>query len=683
MNEQEFVNQQNELSGQLPDIKISEISTESNFVSEIQEFDTEAMNLLLLGIPVSKTTKETIEGSPKITETREEVEEKKSQLKFSQQGSTKIVTVTGVFGIIVLSGLFGYLATTGQLRKNNTQSASQVIVNEQSPELTEAEKIKQLEAETIAMKTQLAISNQERKAGDFSHLERLTQDSQEQNIDNTDKPNIKKINPTSSVSNKQSSIPKTKINPPTVSPLISTSKQISQPPVPKPVSNHPIPLTTQVSSSPRNDTASREFPPLVKATILSPPTNIRENNRAMIITSPSPPLVQEHTYEEWEEIAMMGSYNFAITQINPQSNPEIETLNYPETPNYVDNPARRRRTTNLGDNDNTPVADSVVTNNSTSTNSQLPPSTTTTLVTNPSPPRELPILVPSESEIIQLKPLNLRSFNPAESVAHLLASYNQPNTLSDTATPLLTSDGLTEQQTMVEKYRSIKEPKLEPSPKQQGFVLSGTRIKASLSTPVFFSSRLLIQYNDQEAARFQFLVNIEEPLINNLGQQVLPQGSQVLFQVVDVLPNGLPLIQSVKLISQGQEYPLPSVMFSIRGNQGEVLLAKEKKLQRSEILRRDVLGLILNTATSVGNELTKPLSTTTTTNTNDGSVSQTQQTEDTRDVVGAVFKGAETLSQAVAARNEARIIELLSQQKLWVIDAQIPLELFVEQTFTF
>lgn len=600
MNEQEFLNQQNELSGQLPDIKVSEISTESNFVSEIQEFDTEAMNLLLLGIPVSKTTKETIEGSPKITETREEVEEKKSQLKFSQQGSTKIVTVTGVFGIIVLSGLFGYLATTGQLRKNNTQSASQVIVNEQSPELTEAEKIKQLEAETIAMKTQLAISNQERKAGDFSHLERLTQDSQEQNIDDMNEPNIKKINP------------------PTVSPLVSTSKQISQPPVPKPVSNNPIPLNTQVSSSPRNNKAGREFPPPVKATILPPPTNIRENNRAMILTSPSPPLVQEHTYEEWEEIAMMGSYNFAVTQINAQSNsqsnPQIETLNYPETPNYVDHPARRRGTTNLGDNDNTPVADSVVTNNSTSTNSQLSPSTTTTLVTNPSPPSDIPILVPTEPEIIQLKPLNLRSFNPAESFDYLLASYNELNTLSDTATPLLTSDGLREQQTIVEKYRSVKEPKLEPNPRQQGFVLSGTRIKARLSTPVFFSSRLLIQFKDQEAARFQFLVNIEEPLINNLGQEVLPQGSQVLFQVVDVLPNGLPLIQSVKLISQGQEYPLPSVMFSIRGNQGEVLLAKEKKLQRSEILRRDVLGLILNTATSVGNELTKPLSTTTTTN---------------------------------------------------------------------
>ena len=280
--------------------------------------------------------------------------------------------------------------------------------------------------------------------------------------------------------------------------------------------------------------------------------------------------------------------------------------------------------------------------------------------------------------------------------------HREQKTGNSSATPspvrsLAVADEQKKQKLPVKKRKGDREEYhlLNQIPVSRIFI--GTRAAAKLITPLYHVNGLvdiLNQDNPEDEDNSQqpkfknkFLVELQQDIVDTTGKPVIKKGGIIVFEVKDILSNGVLVLDSLTLLQDSQEFKIPPQVVSIRGKKGNYLLAREERLNRSEIFNRDILGFIVSAAVGVGEELTKPKSRSQIdigSSSGVGTTSSSTTVEESRQsLTGAILKGAEPLAANLIARNIQRVNQLLNREKLWVINQNAEVQIFIEETFEF
>ncbi|HEY9852445.1 MAG TPA: hypothetical protein V6D28_23435, partial [Leptolyngbyaceae cyanobacterium] len=223
----------------------------------------------------------------------------------------------------------------------------------------------------------------------------------------------------------------------------------------------------------------------------------------------------------------------------------------------------------------------------------------------------------------------------------------------------------------------------------------GQQIDAVLATPVIWSGGTIADSRNgisvtasgktTQEREEQFVVRLEQPLVDGSGQVLLPGGSMAVFGVNSVHPSGLVNCDARALIVNGQEYLLPPGVISIRGEDGKPLTASKWDDKGPEIASMDASTVVLGSLANVGRVLNQPRSE----EYDDfdsgfGSRRRTRIDRRRPNLLGAVLEGGMTpLLQQIQRRNERAIASIQARPNLWYVSANKKVTVFVNRSFDF
>lgn len=181
----------------------------------------------------------------------------------------------------------------------------------------------------------------------------------------------------------------------------------------------------------------------------------------------------------------------------------------------------------------------------------------------------------------------------------------------------------------------------------------------------------------------RFIAELTEPMTNRNGWELLPAGTQITMTCESVEENGMVTLNAIAISNNEAEYPIPEGAVSIRGEDGQPLIAESYNNHRGEIAKRDRTLFITGALSRVGEVLNEPESSSSVVT--NGGTSQTSSTVTSSDpdILGAILEGGfEPLTEQIAARNEQRLEALLSQETIWYLSAKTQLQIFINQSFS-
>ncbi|MFB2897803.1 TrbI/VirB10 family protein [Aerosakkonemataceae cyanobacterium BLCC-F50] len=279
--------------------------------------------------------------------------------------------------------------------------------------------------------------------------------------------------------------------------------------------------------------------------------------------------------------------------------------------------------------------------------------------------------VPQATPVIRTKTANKENKNATDEEASILARVPSDDVSNEEAN-ILTGTPLAE-------VRNL----------QVGQLVNGT-----LATPVIWSggttadsrNGILVTASEKTQERAeQFVVRLEQPLVDDSGQVLLPSGSMAVFAVNSVHPSGLVNCDARALIVNGQEYHLPPGVISIRGEDGKPLTASKWDDKGPEIASMDASTAIFGSLANVGRILNQPRSE----EYDDfdsgfGSRRRTRIDRGRPNLLGAVLEGGMTpLLQQIQRRNERAIAQIQARPNLWYVSANQKVTVFVNRSFDF
>ena len=201
----------------------------------------------------------------------------------------------------------------------------------------------------------------------------------------------------------------------------------------------------------------------------------------------------------------------------------------------------------------------------------------------------------------------------------------------------------------------------------------GQQAQAHLVTPLLW---VAAQVETQE----NFVVELDEPILDTRGQVLLPIGTQILLQITTVHPSGLVISQAHTFIKDGVEYSLPPGVLRIRGESGTPLIASRRGQAGGKIAGRDTFGFTVGALGKVGEVLNRPEREISTFSSS--GFSQTVTDNGSPDLMGAVLEGGfQPLSKDIQHRNRQATDRLLSRPQIWELDAGESVQVFVKGTF--
>ena len=201
----------------------------------------------------------------------------------------------------------------------------------------------------------------------------------------------------------------------------------------------------------------------------------------------------------------------------------------------------------------------------------------------------------------------------------------------------------------------------------------GQQAKAHLVTPVLW---VAAQVETQE----NFVVQLDQPILDTGGQVLLPIGTQIMLRIETVHASGLVVSEAHTLLKNGVEYSVPPGVLRIRGKSGSPLIASQRGQAGGQIAVRDTVGFTVGALGKVGEVMNRPDSQISTFSS--GGFSQTSTNNGSPDYVGAVLEGGfEPLSENIQDRNRQATDRLLSRPQIWELDAGKSVQVFVNGTF--
>lgn len=416
-------------------------------------------------------------------------------------------------------------------------------------------------------------------------------------------------------------------NPPTS--VQRVAQQPYSPPPPRTITRTEIRYVPQVRYVPQPVTSRVPPVPIRSNSVPVTPAPTRTERTPVTPEAVAPQRVEIDPMKQWMSLAKLGSYGHAVVDENSNAQ--------------------------SGDEQVASTASGTINDSSSSVTSPVSVAS-----------------VPQATPVIRTKTANKENKNATDEEASILAGVPSDNVSNEEAN-ILTGTPLAE-------VRNL----------QVGQLVDGT-----LATPVIWSggtsadSRNSTSVNasektTQERAE-QFVVRLEQPLVDDSGQVLLPSGSMAVFAVNSVHPSGLVNCDARALIVNGQEYHLPPGAISIRGEDGKPLTASKWDDKGPEIASMDASTAIFGSLANVGRILNQPRSE----EYDDfdsgfGSRRRTRIDRGRPNLLGAVLEGGMTpLLQQIQRRNERAIASIQARPNLWYVSANQKVTVFVNRSFDF
>ncbi|MCT7953436.1 hypothetical protein NG798_26915, partial [Ancylothrix sp. C2] len=209
------------------------------------------------------------------------------------------------------------------------------------------------------------------------------------------------------------------------------------------------------------------------------------------------------------------------------------------------------------------------------------------------------------------------------------------------------------------------------------FIKVGQLVPGQLVTPVAAIDSGNRQNQTGNIAQ-RFVVALSNPLLASDGAVLFPASSQVVFEVKNVQKNGLVEAVGVALIDGQVEYRLPTGAISIRGEDGEPLIA-ERRRDDSGLFGRDLQTFGLGAAAKVGEVLNRPQRESSYSGFGGGGSTVERGSPN---ILGAVLEGGfSPILESNTRRNERAIQEIESRPPLWYIEQGTGVQVFINSSF--
>jgi hypothetical protein len=337
---------------------------------------------------------------------------------------------------------------------------------------------------------------------------------------------------------------------------------------------------------------------------------------------------------------------------------------------------------------------------------RIPASHSTSLTTASTPtigrspfvtiPRAIPVVSGTNGGVASLESVPFPSASGANLPPNETSSPRGES--GETSIPVTVPEQISQENTVASSAPTQVEGTLaQVNPAEEASILSGVRVRSlqvgdkaqgQLITPVIWvgnETRTAATKSTQESpAGEKFIIQLQEPLTDKSGFVTLPIGTQIVAQVIEVNESGWLKLNVSQVVVDNQEYMLPPGAISIRGVDGQPLMASKWGDRSSAIASGDISTFLFGSLSRVGQVLTQPDSQSSTTTSGFGFSSSTTNQSGGRNLLGAILDGGFTpLTQQILKRNEQRIQELTSRPDVWYVPAGTSVQVFVNQSFEF
>ncbi len=311
-------------------------------------------------------------------------------------------------------------------------------------------------------------------------------------------------------------------------------------------------------------------------------------------------------------------------------------------------------------------------------------------------PRAIPVVSGTNGGVASLESVPFPSASGANLPPNETSSLRGES--GETSIPVTVPEQISQENTVASSAPTQVEGTLaQVNPAEEASILSGVRVRSlqvgdkaqgQLVTPVIWAgneARAAATKSTQESpAGEKFIIQLQEPLTDKDGFVTLAIGTQIVAQVVEVNESGWLKLNVSQIVVDNQEYMLPPGAISIRGVDGQPLIASKWGDRDSAIASGDISTFLFGSLSRVGQVLTQPDSQSSTTTSGFGFSSSTTNQSGGRNLLGAILDGGFTpLTQQILKRNEQRIQELTSRPDVWYVPAGTSVQVFVNQSFEF
>lgn len=311
-------------------------------------------------------------------------------------------------------------------------------------------------------------------------------------------------------------------------------------------------------------------------------------------------------------------------------------------------------------------------------------------------PRAIPVVSGTNGGVASLESVPFPSASGANLPPNETSSLRGES--SETSIPVTVPEQISQENTVVASAPTqLEETLAQVNPAEEANILSGVKVRSlrvgdsaqgQLVTPVIWAgneARAGATKSTQESPTGEkFIVQLQEPLTDKGGFVTLPIGTQIVAQVVEVNESGWLKLNVSQVVVDNQEYMLPPGAISIRGVDGQPLMASKWGDRGSAIASGDISTFLFGSLSRVGQVLTQPDSQSSTTTSGFGFSSSTTNQSGGRNLLGAILDGGFTpLTQQILKRNEQRIQELTSRPDVWYVPTGTNVQVFVNQSFEF
>lgn len=207
----------------------------------------------------------------------------------------------------------------------------------------------------------------------------------------------------------------------------------------------------------------------------------------------------------------------------------------------------------------------------------------------------------------------------------------------------------------------------------------GTQVKARLMNPIAWSGDGKdVAFSGGGAPTPKFIAKLEQPLNDSEGNLVIPEGAELVVAVRSLEPNsGMAELTALQLIIDNQEFAPPVGALTLRGANGNPLIADKFQDKGKEIAAADRAMFFFGALSKVGELLNR--SDTSVVVTSNGSSSSSSNGK--ADILGGVLQGGfGALAQQQQQRNQQWYQEILRRPDIRYIPAGKELSLYVNQT---
>jgi hypothetical protein len=209
----------------------------------------------------------------------------------------------------------------------------------------------------------------------------------------------------------------------------------------------------------------------------------------------------------------------------------------------------------------------------------------------------------------------------------------------------------------------------------------GTQVKATLLNPIAWSGDGKdVAFSGNGAPTPKFIARLEQPLKDSDGNEVVPQGAEIVIAVRSLEPrSGMAELTALQMIIDNQEYAPPIGAITLRGANGNPLIADKFQDKGKDIGAADRSMFFFGALSKVGELLNRTDSNVVIT----AGGSSSSSSSGKPNVLGGILQGGfGALAQQQQQRNQQWLQEIIQRPDIRYIPAGRELSLYINQTVT-